>query len=87
MALNNDDKKWIKGAIVEGVVEALNEVMIPAMDNMAEDLRGEIRDLDDKLSTKIDSLDRKVMRITDNHSNKLDDCKKKIEKMERVVFA
>lgn len=32
MALTQDDKKWIKGAITEGVVDALNEIVLPRFD-------------------------------------------------------
>lgn len=32
MSLTNDDKKWIQDAIVSGVVDALNEIVIPRFD-------------------------------------------------------
>ena len=32
MALTNDDKQWIKGAIADGVVEALESVVLPRFD-------------------------------------------------------
>lgn len=32
MALTNDDKQWIKGAIADGVVEALESVVLPRLD-------------------------------------------------------
>ena len=32
MALTNDDKQWIKGAIADGVVEALETVVLPRFD-------------------------------------------------------
>ena len=32
MALTNDDKQWIKGAIADGVVEALEAVVLPRFD-------------------------------------------------------
>mgnify|MGYP000946112625 CR=1 FL=1 len=32
MALTNDDKQWIKGAIADGVVEALKAVVLPRFD-------------------------------------------------------
>lgn len=32
MTLTTDDKKWIKDAITEGVVDALNEIVIPRFD-------------------------------------------------------
>ena len=32
MALTNDDRQWIKGAIADGVVEALETVVLPRFD-------------------------------------------------------
>ena len=32
MALTNDDKQWIKGVIADGVVEALETVVLPRFD-------------------------------------------------------
>ncbi len=32
MTLTQDDKVWIKGAITEGVVDALNEIVLPRFD-------------------------------------------------------
>ena len=32
MALTNDDKQWIKGAIADGVIEALEAVVLPRFD-------------------------------------------------------
>ena len=32
MALTNDDKQWIKGAIADGVVEALETIVLPRFD-------------------------------------------------------
>ena len=36
MALTNDDKQWIKGAIADGVVEALETVVLPRFDEHGE---------------------------------------------------
>ena len=36
MALTNDDKQWIKGAIADGVVEALEAVVLPRFDEHGE---------------------------------------------------
>ena len=38
MALTNDDKQWIKGAIADGVVEALESVVLPRFDEHGERL-------------------------------------------------
>jgi len=38
MALTNDDKQWIKGAIADGVVEALETVVLPRFDEHGERL-------------------------------------------------
>lgn len=32
MALTNDDRQWIKGAITDGVVEALETIVLPRLD-------------------------------------------------------
>lgn len=38
MALTNDDKQWIKGAIADGVVEVLETVVLPRFDEHGERL-------------------------------------------------
>ena len=38
MALTNDDKQWIKSAIADGVVEALEAVVLPRFDEHGERL-------------------------------------------------
>mgnify|MGYP000898728527 FL=1 len=38
MALTNDDKQWIKGAIADGVVEVLEAVVLPRFDEHGERL-------------------------------------------------
>lgn len=46
MALTTDDKQWIKQAMTDGVVEAINEVVIPRFDEVYERFDGIDRRLD-----------------------------------------
>lgn len=52
MALTNDDKQWIKGAIADGVVEALEAVVLPRLDE--HDRRF------DRIEARLDSLEADV---------------------------
>ncbi len=52
MALTNDDKQWIKGAITDGVVEALEAVVLPRLDE--HDRRF------DRIEARLDSLEADV---------------------------
>ena len=54
------------------VLDAINTVIIPGMDNMAEDIKTD-------LGVKIDSLDRKFI----SQQNRLDRHNDKIEKLEK----
>lgn len=69
MALTDDDKKWIKGAITEGVVDALNEVVLPKFDEIDERLDGIDRRLDgiderlDGIDERLNSRDQQFMSI------------------------
>ncbi len=55
------------------VVDVVNTVVIPGMDNMAENIKSDI-------GMKIDSLDRKVT----SQLNRLDRHNEKIEKLEKM---
>ena len=52
MALTNDDKQWIKSAITDGVVEALEAVVLPRLDE--HDRRF------DRIEARLDSLEADV---------------------------
>lgn len=58
MALTQDDKKWIKGAITEGVVDALNEIVLPRFDE--HDKRF------DAVEGRLDSLEEDVRVLKDD---------------------
>ncbi len=58
MALTQDDKKWIKGAITEGVVDALNEIVLPRFDE--HDKRF------DAVEGRLDSLEEDVRTLKDD---------------------
>jgi hypothetical protein len=75
MALTKQDKTWIKDATIEGVVGGLNDVMIPAMENMEKRITEDLTD-------KINSLDKKLVKMLDHHSNKLDNHEERIEDLE-----
>lgn len=52
MALTNDDKQWIKGAIADGVVEALEAVVLPRFDE--HDKRF------DRIEVRLDSVGKRL---------------------------
>ena len=52
MALTSDDKQWIKSAITDGVVEALEAVVLPRLDE--HDRRF------DRIEARLDSLEADV---------------------------
>lgn len=61
MALTNDDKQWIKGAITDGVVEALEAVVLPRFDE--HDKRF------DRIEARLDSVEEDVSGLKDNVSS------------------
>ena len=52
MALTNDDKQWIKGAIADGVVEALETVVLPRFDEHDERF--------DRIEARLGSVEKKL---------------------------
>ncbi len=79
--LDKNDKKWIKEAIIEGVVGGLNEVMIPAMEDMEKRLTARI----DRLDMKVSLIDRRLSQVSDYQGGKLNEYGKEIEKLQSVV--
>ena len=62
-----------KKDVEDVVLDAINTVVIPGMDNMAKDIK-------DELGMKIDSLDRKFTA----QQNRLDRHNESIEKLEKI---
>lgn len=89
MTLDTEDKKWIKGAVVDGVLEAINQVIIPYSDEQEKRYKAEFRrvdekieKLDDKLSNKLEVLERKLDNVTDQQAEKLNDYGRRLGKLE-----
>ncbi len=61
MALTNDDKQWIKGAIADGVVEALETVVLPRFDE--HDKRF------DRIEARLDSVEEDVSGLKEDVSS------------------
>lgn len=55
MALTNDDKQWIKGAIADGVVEALETVVLPRFDEHGERF--------DRIEDRLGSVEKDVSSL------------------------
>ena len=55
MALTNDDKQWIKGAITDGVVEALESIVLPRFDE--HDKRF------DRIEKRLDSVESRLTSV------------------------
>ena len=66
MALTNDDKQWIKGAIADGVVEALEAVVLPRFDE--HDKRF------DRIEARLDSVEEDVSGLKEDVSGLKDDA-------------
>lgn len=87
MVLGADDKKWITKAIVKGVVDGINQVMIPYSEEQEKRFKAEFRKVDDKieearddLANQISKVERKLDAVTDHQAEKL-------KTLESVVFA
>ena len=65
MALTNDDEQWIKGAIADGVVEALEAVVLPRFDE--HDKRF------DRIEARLDSVEEDVSGLKEDVSGLKDD--------------
>lgn len=65
MALTNDDKQWIKSAIADGVVEALEAVVLPRFDE--HDKRF------DRIEARLDSVEEDVSGLKEDVSGLKED--------------
>ena len=55
MTLTTDDRQWIKGAITEGIVDALNEIVIPRFEAIESRL--------DSIESRLTSLERDMRDV------------------------
>ena len=67
MSLTTDDKKWIKGAIVEGITEALDTIIMPKFE--------EIDERFDRMDERLDRMDDRFNRI----EGRLDSLEEKVD--------
>lgn len=76
MALTNDDKQWIKGAIADGVVEALEAVVLPRFDE--HDKRF------DRIEARLDSVEEDVSGLKEDVSGLKEDVSSLKSEMREV---
>ena len=76
MALTNDDKQWIKGAITDGVVEALEAVVLPRFDE--HDKRF------DRIEARLDSVEEDVSGLKDDVSSLKSEMREVKDRLGRV---
>lgn len=69
MSLTSDDKQWIKGAITEGVLDAINEVVLPKLvehDERFEQIDSRFEQIDSKfeqIDSRFNQIDRRFDAI------------------------
>ncbi len=91
MVLGADDKKWITKAIIKGVVEGINQVMIPYSEEQERRFKAEFRKVDEKIedvrddvTNQIAKVERKLDAVTDHQAEKLNDHGIRIGKLEML---
>ena len=80
MALTGEDKKWVSGAIRDGVVEALEQVVFPElikiekrMEGVEERLggvEGNMEGMEERLGWRIDKLGGIITETRTNHERR-----------------
>lgn len=71
MSLTDGDKKWIKDAIVEGVVDGINQVMIPYSEEQEKRFNHKFEDVDKQFEVvrnDIAKLEKKLDSVTDHQA-------------------
>ena len=63
-----------KEETIEVFAEAFHEVVVPVVEELKEDIK--------KLDDKVESINRSLIQITDHQANKLDNNEKRIKKLE-----
>lgn len=77
MTLTDDDKDWIKKAVVDGVVEGINQVVIPKfeelekkVDDLTENVSGIQKDVA-RLEKKTDKIAELLTDTRTNHERRI----------------
>jgi len=78
MELGTDDKKWITKAIIKGVVDGINQVMIPYSEEQEKRFKKEFVEVRNDIAR----VERKLDTVTDHQAEKLDDHGKRIVRLE-----
>lgn len=88
MVLGTDDKKWIKGAIVQGVIDGINQVMIPYSEEQENRFNQKFKEIGrqfEEVRNDIAKVERKLDVVTDHQADKLDNHERRIGKLELVA--
>jgi len=83
MELGTDDKKWITKAIIKGVVDGINQVMIPYSEEQEKRFKKEFVEVRNDIA----KVERKLDAVTDHQAERLDDHGIRIKKLESAMFA
>ncbi len=84
MTLTNGDKDWIKKAVIDGVIEGINQVVIPKFEELEKDVKGlgvRMDRLDirmDSVEAKVSSLEKAVWKVSDHQGKILDNHERRI---------
>lgn len=73
MALTGDDKKWITGAIRDGVVEALEQVVFPEFMRIEKKMatKDDLNRVEENLSRRVDKVAEIVTDTRTNHERRI----------------
>ncbi|OGD70908.1 hypothetical protein A3A84_00040 [Candidatus Collierbacteria bacterium RIFCSPLOWO2_01_FULL_50_23] len=73
MALTGDDKKWITGAIRDGMVEALEQVVFPEFMRIEKKMatKDDLNRVEENLSRRVDKVAEIVTDTRTNHERRI----------------
>jgi len=77
----NMNKKQ-KEETIEVFAEAFHDVVVPVLEDLKKELKNDINRLDDK----VEAINRRLIQVTDHHSEKIDNHEKRIGKLEAKVL-
>lgn len=79
--LNQEDIQNIGKVVSRQVTDAIQEVIIPAMDKLEQELKQEIKGVENRLSTRIESINKRV----DSSAKDTSGLQKRIIKLEQSL--
>ena len=84
MTLSSVDKKWVEGKIVDGVLEGIHKVGMPALERLDGKIDRNAEKIDN-LEVSLGNIERKLDRVLDHQTGRLDEYRDRLGSLESRI--